>query len=121
MYNYNFLCTYNLITDDKDLSDLCYKVQFLEAFNLKDFDNKIIENICNGLYNELKHLNGIKNTIENIKSIQNDQRKKVGLVNNNLTDSDIFCFLFSYDYFHKFHNEYCKFKNNKEFNFNNII
>ena len=52
MYNHNFLCTYHLFKDDDELSNLCYQQQFLQAFDLDNYNNQIIETTINNLYNE---------------------------------------------------------------------
>ena len=55
IYNHSFLCTYQDI-EDKNESDLCYKIQFLQAFNIDDYDSKKIEIITEKLYEELKNI-----------------------------------------------------------------
>ena len=43
--------------------------------------------------------------------------------NKHLKESDIFCFVFCYEYFYKFHKQYSIFKSNqnKDFNFDFIL
>ena len=44
-YDYNFLCTYQHI-EDHDESDLCYKMQFLQAFGLNsEYDSAKIDRL----------------------------------------------------------------------------
>ena len=88
----DFICTYHMI-DDKEDSDLLYKIQLLQAFDLKDFDeNKIIEeqNIIFEKWNQHKQ---IYNLILLLK-------EKYKLYSND--DNIIFQLLFSYDYFYIF-------------------
>ena len=103
---FDFVCTYHMISDkdkddsdkdkddsDKDDSDLLYKIQLLQAFDLKDFDeNKIIEqqNIIFEKWNQHKQ---IVNLIILLK-------EKYKLYSND--DIIIFQLLFSYDYFYIF-------------------
>ena len=88
----DFICTYHMI-DDKEDSDLLYKIQLLQAFDLKDFDeNKIIkeQNIIFEKWNQHKQ---IYNLILLLK-------EKYKLYSND--DNIIFQLLFSYDYFYIF-------------------
>jgi len=124
-YDSNFLCTYQHIEDANE-SDLCYKMQFLQAFGLDgEYDSEQIEKITNSLYEELKEEETFKILIEKIKKIMNKRMSVVGFLNgseeSNLTDSDIFCFVFSYEYFYKFHREYSLWKNKKNYDFDFII
>ena len=103
---FDFVCTYHMICDkdkdeadsdeddyNRDDSDLLYKIQLLQAFDLKDFDeNKIIEqqNIIFEKWNQHKQ---IVNLIILLK-------EKYKLYSND--DIIIFQLLFSYDYFYIF-------------------
>ena len=49
-YNTDFDCTYHLFTDEEE-SDLCYRMQYLEIFNLKEFNNDVINNTIDKLEN----------------------------------------------------------------------
>lgn len=90
-YITDFKCTYNLIDYDED-SDNLYRIQLLQAFDLKIFDDTIINDKINILYNEYKNNYYIKKLIEKIKE-------------NNITNDDIcaFMYYFSYDNFYNFH------------------
>ena len=124
-YDSNFLCTYQHIEEANE-SDLCYKMQFLQAFGLDgEYDSDKIEKISNSLYGELKEEETFKILIDKIKKRMNNRMNVVGFLNggeeSNLTDGDIFCFVFSYEYFYKFHREYSLYKKNKNYNFDFII
>ncbi len=124
-YVSNFLCTYQHIEDTND-SDLCYKMQFLQSFGLDgEYDSEKIEKITNSLYEELKEEETFKILIDKIKKRMNNRMNVVGFLNgseeSNITDGDIFCFVFSYEYFYKFHREYSLYKNKKNYNFDFII
>ena len=124
-YDSNFLCTYQHIEEANE-SDLCYKMQFLQAFGLDgEYDSEKIEKITNSLYEELKEEETFKILIDKIKKRMNNRMNVVGFLNgseeSNLTDGDIFCFVFSYEYFYKFHREYSLYKNKKNYNFDFII
>lgn len=123
-YNYDFLCTYQHIENSEE-SNICYQMQFLQAFGINQYDSDVIEHITDFLYNQLKHDDGFIELIKKIKAKMGKRLNFVGFLNgteeSNLTDSDIFCFIFSYDYFYKFHREYSLYKNNKNYNFDFII
>lgn len=124
-YDSKFLCTYQHIEEANE-SDLCYKMQFLQAFGLDgEYDSEQIEKITNSLYEELKEEETFKILIDKIKKRMNNRMNVVGFLNgseeSNLTDGDIFCFVFSYEYFYKFHREYSLWKNKKNYNFDFII
>ena len=122
-YQHNFFCTYQDMDDEK-LSNICFQAQFLQAFNIETFDSKIINNLTQSLYEELKNestfkelLINLKNNIDKINYYEYLSRDII----ENLQDLDIFCFVFCYEYFHKFHKQYSAFKNKKEYNFNFLI
>jgi len=126
-YDYDFICTYNYLNNDEE-QDLCYKLQFLQAFNMSsegEFNDKKIENIINNLYLELKDNAGFIILIKKLRDKMDKRLNFVGFLNgtqeSSLKDSDVFCLAFSFDYFYKFHREYCLYKKNLEYNFDCII
>ena len=122
-YNLNFLCTYNLLANEKELSSLCYQNQFLQCFNLNSYDSKKIDNIIIKLYNILKD----DNEIIDILNILSQKLTIFHFLKENDLDLDkllIFQILFSYDYFFQFHNSLIHYKTNKSLNnnsFTNLI
>ncbi len=126
MYQYNFLCTYQELEDENE-KDLCYKLQFLQAFsqeNENEFNDKIITDITDKLYNELKDDNSFKILIKKLRDSMSERLSFINLLTSTeettTSDSDIFCFVFSFDYFYKFHREYSRYKNNLDYNFDFI-
>ena len=69
--NIDFACTYQLI-DDYDDSFMLYKVQFLQIFNLQDYDDNLINKKVENLYDKIKDNEIIKNLIENDKYYQDN-------------------------------------------------
>ena len=81
-----------MINDEED-SDMLYKIQLLQAFDLKDFDeNKIIDEQKN-IYEKWNQHKQIYNLILLLK-------EKYKLYSND--DNILFQLLFSYDYFYIF-------------------
>lgn len=96
MYNTTFICTYNLINEkdeDSELSNELYRIQFLQALNLKEWDSVIIDKQFNDINNKLNETIKGKMILESIKTISTFPIEDVGLI-----------LLFSYDYFYLFHN-----------------
>ena len=121
MYNYDFLCSYHLISDEK-LSNLCYQHQYLQAFNLDKYKYDVIESTCNLLYDELKEISSFKELINKIrKKLDSSAQVFFNIHSDNSDDTYIFFFFFSYEYFYLFHKEYCYYKQNRNFDFNNVL
>lgn len=123
-YDYSFLCTYQHIKN-KENSNLCYQLQFLQAFKMPEYDSEQIETITTNLYNELKDEESFVTLVNKLKNNMENNMNYVGFLNgtqeNSLKDCDIFCFVFCYEYFYKFHREYSLYKNKKNYNFDFII
>ena len=97
MYKTDFACTYQHITDDNgDDSLLLYQLQFLQAFNLSRFDDTVINEITEKLYETYKDNKYIKKLVESSKRTLGN--------NNNLL---LFRSYFGFDTFHLFHNILC--------------
>jgi hypothetical protein len=94
MYNTLFKCTYNLIKEndeDYDLTDDLYRSQLLQAFNLNELDSGYIDKL-------FIYLN---------KILMSNERGNIILTkmkNNTIYPiDDVLVLLFSYEYFHLFH------------------
>jgi len=93
-YITDFVCTYNLI-EDSDESNLLYQIQFLQAFNLVSFDDKIINKITEDLYEKYK------NNAEILKLMESTNTY---IIDDKLT---LFMMCFGYDTFHLIHSILC--------------
>jgi hypothetical protein len=107
MYNTDFICTYKLIEQKSDFideADILYKIQFLQAFNLDDFDTNKINNEVEQLYSLLKDYPLFKEII------------KLSQFYNETIDGEKMAFMsfFSYDIFHILHSWLCEYINKKE-------
>ena len=107
MYNFDMICTYKLMDNDDDRK-LMYQIQLLQLFNLEKFDDVLLSENINKLYNTFK-MN--KNKIE---LIENNPYKNQ-LMNNNL----IFQTFFSYDTLDIFHKCLQDLRNNNTISINN--
>lgn len=110
-YNNNFITTYKSF-EEPYYSDLCYKIQLLQAFNMKHYDEFILQHSIKQLYYFLREEEKIKkiitvlsknnNQLEIFKALSKDFNKEA---------EDLFYFqiLFSFDYFDNFHKFLCIF------------
>lgn len=91
----DYLCTYKLITEDDDdekgLSEMMYKIQYLQLFGITDFDEDVIGRNLDTLYDQLKKEPFLEELFE-IHSYVGEMCKEI-----------MFRTLFSYDYFDLFH------------------
>ena len=111
-YVSDFVCTYKFFKDNNE-SEFCYKIQLLEAFNCKTFDDKIINNTTEYLYEKYKDNEYLSNII-------NAQLTKINLNMNEESNEEsldkLSCFrsLFCYNSFYLLHSILCSLINNTE-------
>lgn len=105
-YNVNILCTYQLINDEEE-SDLCYKIQYLDIFGLKNYDGEIINKTIKDLEEKYKDNKFIKKLID----IKTPQEKQILLFCNENLD---FTMCFQFDKFYIMHYILCNLISNKE-------
>jgi len=119
----DFLCTYNMISDENDSTDL-YRIQLLQIFDLKSFDETYISSNIRNLYLQLKNNDEIKEIIKIIFEKNNSNMLFYINSPDNLDKNTlVFQLLFGYDYLYLFHKCYSNYFNdiqNKTYNVNNI-
>ena len=93
-YNYTYKVTYN--DKDEDDKNNQYQTDFLKVFNLKEYDEKIIEKVRSEIYNKYKNH---KQVIDIFREFRENQKR----FPFNLSDETIFTLLFSFDYFFYIH------------------
>mgnify|MGYP003334077089 FL=1 len=94
-FNTSIVCTYNLLKDD-DESELCYKIQYLDIFGLKDYDGDIINKVIQDLENKYKDNEYIKRLID----IKTAQEKQIAMFSKENLD---FVLCFQYEKFYIIH------------------
>ena len=94
-YNTDFDCTYHLFKDD-DESDLCYRLQYLEIFNLKEFDNDAINKVTDELENKFAN----NEFILKLMSKKSDKEKQIISI---VGESANFRMCFQYDKLYVMH------------------
>lgn len=104
--NTEFLCTYQFIKEYEE-SFMLYKIQFLQIFNLQEYDDNIINNKVENLYNRIK---------------ENEIIKKL-LNSNKYYDDNLASFMlyFKYDTLYIFHKILINILNNTNLNENNNL
>ena len=138
-YNIDFLCTYHLIDEQHiknnsiespndikntidDISNLCFQQQLLQVFGLKEYDGVTIDNISILIFNEIRDERGFTKMIDGIREKMKKQLMFFSLSNEpSIPDTDIFVFVFSYEFFHKFHKEYCAYKNSLYYDYERVV
>ena len=108
MYCSDFICTYKLIENESE-SEHLYRIQFLQAFESKNWDDDIINDKMKNLYESIKDNTNIKDIINNIKTSKNLEML-INLFGND--DLSLFKLLFKYELFDFTHKCICNILNN---------
>jgi hypothetical protein len=91
----DFICTYKMITEDdedeKGLSDLMYKIQYLQLFGLTEYDETMINEKLATVYKQLE------------KEPFLDELFEFHTYKGYMTKEFMFRTMFSYEYFDLFH------------------
>ena len=106
MYQTDFICTYKNI-DDSDQEDL-YRIQLLQAFNIDTWDDEKVNNITEGLFNQMATAGGMKDIITKCRE-HPDHAILVSMMGSD--DLTVFRLLFKFelfDFMHKCIVEYIK-------------
>lgn len=122
VYNSKLLTTYKnhnneifKMDDGDELSHICYQNQLMQIFNISNFNEHLVTKIVEQIYDFFKHFNCIIELIVLIK--EQYTSSPIALLANN-DDAIFFQLLFSYDYFHEFHNYFSHILNNFSFSNN---
>jgi hypothetical protein len=124
-YCTDFICTYKKI-DNVDESNMLFRSQYLQAFNLDFFDMDVINDMCEKLFNlmqnyEDKKLNDILALLYDKHAVQ---LLPFSFKKNTYTNLFTFQILFSYDFFDLFHKCLIDLINTNSinyFNYSNLI
>lgn len=110
-YNSSFITTYKSF-DEPYYSDLCYKIQLLQAFNMIKYDEFMLQQNIQKTYYVLRE----EEKIQKIMSILSQNNKQLEIFkafskdfNKEAEDLFYFQILFSFDYFDLFHKFLCNF------------
>lgn len=110
-YNNGFITTYKSF-DQNYYSDLCYKIQLLQAFNMIKYDEFMLQQNIQKTYYSLRE----EEKIQKIMSVLSQNNKQLEIFkafskdfNKEAEDLFYFQILFSFDYFDLFHKFLCNF------------
>ena len=113
MYDTNFRCTYNLIEDKLD-SETLYRIQYLQAFELEDWDGEKINKA-------LIYITDLLKNNEKGKTIMKKMSEKLNIIEEQNLEV---LFLLTYDYFYLTHEciiDLINISNISEERYNNLI
>lgn len=122
-YDNTFLCTYNYLKDYYS-SLSCYQIQLLQAFNMKVYNDDILQKKLKIIYEILKNNREIENILDILSKKVYNTNNILHLFsdkNHNIDNYFIFQLLFSQDYFYIFHNNFSKYISNTENYQNNLF
>ena len=110
-YNSSFITTYKSF-DEPYYSDLCYKIQLLQVFNMIKYDEFMLQQNIQKTYYVLRE----EEKIQKIMSVLSQNNKQLEIFkafskdfNKEAEDLFYFQILFSFDYFDIFHKFLCNF------------
>lgn len=115
MYNTHYTCFYNneelmfpiqnklTLEEKEEIKDLIYKEDILNSFGLNEFDEHVIINEIDNLYNIMKNVSELNDILDILSAKMMSTDRSTG-----------FIILFSYDYFYLTHQIICDFLNDKK-------
>jgi len=109
MYITDFICTYKSFLEEDQNEDI-YRVQFLQAFDLKTWDSAEIGSSMKELYHKIKDNKDIVEIL-NKANDSNDLQTYISLLGGE--KEDIFCLLFNFELFDLAHRCFCDIINEK--------
>lgn len=112
-YDYEFLCTYKLHSDDDD-RNLCYQLQLLQALNIASYDSIILTTNIDKISLFLQNNSELVAILLLLKEKYKDSN--IAFMIDEHNNSTLFQLLFSYDYFDIFHKCLCKYINDRKKN-----
>ena len=105
-YDYDFLCTYKLHSDDDD-KNLCYQLQLLQALKITNYDSMILATHIDKIGLFLQNNTELEAILLLLKEKYKDTNIAYMIDEDN--SSTLFQLLFSYEYFDIFHKCLCKY------------
>ena len=107
MYCTDFLCTYQHCQDEDEQEDI-YRSQFLQAFEMEEWDDDVINKKTEELFDKIKEKDEFNVIFEKLKNSKNYVLFLWVMGQDNLT---LFRLLFKYELFHLTHDALCSYFN----------
>tara|TARA_Y100000389_G_C17230844_1_gene398079 strand:- start:282 stop:683 length:402 start_codon:yes stop_codon:yes gene_type:complete len=121
-YNTNLVLTYNLLEDDDDseITENLYRSQFLQTFNLENWDDDIINKTTETIYKKYCIDIKFREIFKFIKTEKTIFTQIIIFYGENYSDIDLFKMLYNYETFYLLHKYICDLEN-KNIENNEII
>ena len=107
MYCTDFICTYQNHEDEDEQEDI-YRSQFLQAFELEEWDDDIINKMVSELFDKIKEMKEFEVIFEKLKNSKENMFFILMMGDDNLT---LFKLLFKFELFHITHFILCSYFN----------
>ena len=109
VYVDDFICTYKL--HEEDDQEVMYRTQFLQAFNLKSWEDTAVEKKMLHLYEAVKDIDDMKVLIERART---SKHLEMLLLFSGTDDMSVFKMLFKFELFDMTHKCICDAIKNRE-------
>lgn len=110
-YNTNITLTYNLIKDDEELSDVLYRSQFLQIFNLKNWEDDIINKTTEEIFKTYNIEIKLREIFDLIRNKNTMFSQIILFYGDSCDDIDLFKMLYNYETFYLLHKYICELEN----------
>jgi hypothetical protein len=107
MYCTDFICTYQNHKDEDEQEDI-YRCQFLQAFELEEWDDAIINKMVSELFDKIKNNKEFEVIFEKLKISKENMFFILMMGDDKLT---LFKLLFKFEFFYITHSILCSFFN----------
>ena len=121
-YNTNLVLTYNLLEDDDDseITENLYRSQFLQTFNLENWDDEIINKTTETIYKKYSIDTKFREIFKLIRDEKTMFSQIIIFYGDSCEDIDLFKMLYNYETFYLIHKYICDLEN-KNIENNDII
>jgi hypothetical protein len=110
-YNTNIALTYHLIKDDEELSDVLYRSQFLQIFNLKKWEDDIINKTTEEIFKTYNIEIKLREIFDLIRNKNTMFSQIILFYGDSCDDIDLFKMLYNYETFYLLHKYICELEN----------
>ena len=107
MYCTDFICTYQHCVDEYEQEDI-YRCQFLQAFEMEEWDDDVINKKIDDLFNKIKDMKEFDVIFDKLLKSKNYVLFLWVMGQDKLT---LFKLLFKYELFHMTHDMLCSYLN----------
>ena len=113
IYNTNIALTYHLIKEDQELSDILYRSQFLQIFDLNKWEDDIINKTTETIYKKYSIDTKFREIFKLIRDEKTMFSQIIIFYGDSCEDIDLFKMLYNYETFYLLHKYICDLENKK--------